>query len=225
MDGVGDCRAPQVEGAAGGGEPVFATAAGRPAASSATAPVAWCRSALLDPGKAMVSRLAGRAAHCAARDGIEMAPRRMEGLLALALKTAGERRTPPDFSRAEGTDPADGFREPLLGSTTDPSRAGEVGIQGFCPHRSEVYAPALCREAVTRLAGVSQPPCPGYLGVRFLLSTDDLVPDLLCLLCDPSCQPRGPACPGDSPSDGGMGGTTDRRMLRLGSRTTALSHP
>ena len=71
------------------------------------------------------------------------------GLLALALKTAGERRTPPDFSRAEGTDPADGFREPLLGSTTDPSRTGEVRLQGLCPHRSEVYAPALCREAVT----------------------------------------------------------------------------
>ena len=27
-------------------------------------------------------------------------------------------------------------------------------------------------------------------------------------------QPRGPDCPGDSPSHGGMGGTTDRRMLR-----------
>ena len=202
---------------AGGGELVFATAAGCPAASSAPAPAVRCRSALLDPGKTMVLRLAGRAAHCAARDGIEMAPRRMEGLLALALKTPADRRTPADCSRGEGADPADGLREPPLGSAKDPSRAGEVGIQGLCPHGSEVYAPALCREAVTQLAGISQPPCPGYLGLRFLLRTDDLVPDLLCFLCDPSCQPRGPACPGDSPSYGGMGGTTDRRMLRLGS--------
>jgi transposase InsO family protein len=51
MDGVLDCRVPQAEGAAGGGELVFATAADGPAASSATAPVAWCRSALLDPGR------------------------------------------------------------------------------------------------------------------------------------------------------------------------------
>ena len=64
---------------------------------------------------------------------------------------------------------------------------------------------------------VSQAACPGYLGLRFLLRADDLVPDLLCLLCDPSCQPRGPACPGNSPSHSRMGGATDRRMLRLGS--------
>src|SRR4029450_7561593 len=102
MDGVGDCRAPQVEGTAGGGELVFATAVGRPVASSASAPAVRCRSALLDPGKAMVLRLAGRAAHCAARDGIEMAPRRMEGLLALALKTPADRRTPPEWGRGEG---------------------------------------------------------------------------------------------------------------------------
>jgi hypothetical protein len=109
-----------------------------------------------------------------------------------------------DRSRGEGADPADGFREPHLGSATDPSRAGEAGIQGLCPHRSEVYAPALCREAVSGLAGVSQAARPRYLGLRFLLRTDDLVPELLCFLCDPSRQPRGPACPGDPPSHSRM---------------------
>src|SRR5690349_21579573 len=93
MDGVGDCGAPQAEGATGGGELVFATATRRPPASAATAPVASCRSALLDPGWPMVLRLAGRAAHCATGDGLEMAPRRLEDLLALAIETAGERRT------------------------------------------------------------------------------------------------------------------------------------
>ena len=62
----------------------------------------------------------------------EMTPRRLEGLLALALKSPAERRTPPDFGGAEGADPADGLREPLLGSTTDPSRAGDAGLQGLC---------------------------------------------------------------------------------------------
>jgi hypothetical protein len=74
-----------------------------------------------------------------------MAPRRLEGLLALTLKTAADRRTRADCIRGEGADPADGLRKPPLGSATDPSRAGEAGIQGLCPHRSEVHAPALCQ--------------------------------------------------------------------------------
>src|SRR5262249_50256313 len=76
MDGVGDRGAPQAEGAAGRGEPLFATATHRPPASAATAAVASCRSAILDPSEATVFRLARRAAHCPARDGLEMAPRR-----------------------------------------------------------------------------------------------------------------------------------------------------
>src|SRR5262249_44648159 len=94
----------------------------RPPASASTAAVAAYRSAILDPGKAMVFRLARRAAHCPARDGLAMAPRRVEDLLALALKTPAKSRTPPDFGGASDADPADGFREPLLGSAKDPSR-------------------------------------------------------------------------------------------------------
>ena len=123
VDGVGDRGAPQAKSTAGGGEPMFATATHRPSASAATAAVASCRSAILDPGEAMVFRLARRAAHCPARDSLAMAPRRVEDLLALALKTPAERRPPPDFGGAQGADPADGFREPLLGSAKDPSRA------------------------------------------------------------------------------------------------------
>jgi hypothetical protein len=126
---------------------------------------ASCRSAILGRGEAMVSRLARCAAHCPARDGLEMAPRRLEDLLALALKTPAERRTPPDFSRAEGAHSAQGLREPRLGSATDPSRVDAAGIQGLCPHRSEVPAPALWREPLTRLAAVSQAACAGYLGL------------------------------------------------------------
>jgi hypothetical protein len=102
MDDVGDRGAPQTEGAAGGGEPMFATATYRPPASTATAAVASCRSAILDPGEAMVFRLARRAAHCPARDGLEMAPRRVEDLLALALKTPAERRPASRFRRSSG---------------------------------------------------------------------------------------------------------------------------
>jgi len=58
-----------------------------------------------------------------------------------------------------------GLREPLLGSATDPSRADAAGIQGLCPHRGEVPAPALWREALTRLAAVSKAACAGYLGL------------------------------------------------------------
>jgi hypothetical protein len=43
--------------------------------------------------------------------------------------------------RRHSADPADGFRQPLLGSAKDPSRAGEARVQGLCPHRSEVHAP------------------------------------------------------------------------------------
>jgi hypothetical protein len=70
VDGVGDRGAPQAEGAASGGEPVFATAIRRPPASAVTAAVASCRSAILGPGEAMVCRLARCAAHCTARDGL-----------------------------------------------------------------------------------------------------------------------------------------------------------
>ena len=70
-----------------------------------------------------------------------------------------------DFAGAQSADPTDGFREPLLGSATDPSRADAAGIQGLCPHRSEVPAPALWREALTRLAAVSKAACGGYLGL------------------------------------------------------------
>jgi uncharacterized Zn-finger protein len=51
MDGVGDCGTPQAEGSASGGEPVLATATRRPPASAATAAVASCRSAILNPGQ------------------------------------------------------------------------------------------------------------------------------------------------------------------------------
>src|SRR5215831_17111149 len=105
---------------------MFATTTRRPPASAATAAVASCRSAILDPGEAMVFRLARRAPHCPARDGLEMAPRGVEDLLALALKTPAERRPPADFGGGQGADPADGFREPLLGSAKNPSRAGEA---------------------------------------------------------------------------------------------------
>src|SRR5262249_30233853 len=165
MDDVGDRGVPQAEGAAGSGEPMFATASHRPPASAATAPVATCRSAILDPGEATVFRLARRAAHCPARDGLEMAPRRLESLLALTLKTPTQRQPPADFGGTQGADPADCFREPLLGSAKDPSRAGEARFQGLCSHRSEVYAPALWRETLTKLAAVSQATCAGYLGL------------------------------------------------------------
>ena len=115
MDSMGDRGASQAEGAAGGREPVLATAIGCTPASAATAAVAWCQSAILDPGKAMVLRLAGRAAHCAARDSIEMAPRRLEGLLALALKTPEDRRMPSNFSRVEGAHPTHGLENRFWG--------------------------------------------------------------------------------------------------------------
>src|SRR5215470_10984142 len=67
MDDVGDRGVPQAEGAAGGGEPMFATATHCPPAPAATAAVASCRSAILDPGEAMVFRPARRVAHCPAR--------------------------------------------------------------------------------------------------------------------------------------------------------------
>src|SRR5215510_16070460 len=57
MDDVGDRGVPQAEGAVGSGELMFATATHRPPAPAATAAVASCRSAILDPGEAMVFRL------------------------------------------------------------------------------------------------------------------------------------------------------------------------
>ena len=57
-------------------------------------------------------------------------------------------------------------KEPLLGTAKDPSRASEARIQGLCPHRSEVHAPALCRETLTKLAAIAHAACAngGHIG-------------------------------------------------------------
>jgi hypothetical protein len=82
---------------------VFATATDYPPASPATVEVGWRRSANLDPGSAMVLRLAERTSHCAAGDGTEMAPRMLEDLLALALERPRDKRSPSDSSRGKDT--------------------------------------------------------------------------------------------------------------------------
>jgi hypothetical protein len=81
-----------------------------------------------------------------------MAPQRVEDLLPLALETPGDKRPPPDFSRVEGAHPTHGLREPLLASATDPSGAGEAGIQGLRSHGGEVYAPASAGKESPRLS-------------------------------------------------------------------------
>src|SRR5262249_5610083 len=78
MDGVGGRGVPQAEISPGGREPLPAAAATGVAASKLTPSVGGYRPTILDLGEPMVPRLAGRAADCATRDGIEMAPQRLE---------------------------------------------------------------------------------------------------------------------------------------------------
>src|SRR5262249_49274525 len=102
MDGVGGRGVPQAEISPGGREPLPAAAATGVSASKLPPSVGGYRRTILDLGEPMVPRLAGRAADCATRDGIEMAPQRLEGLLALALEAPRNERSPPDFARVDG---------------------------------------------------------------------------------------------------------------------------
>lgn len=66
--------------------------ADRPETEAEAPEITGSRSAVLDCGESLLRRLAGNVAHRPARDGPTLAPKRLEGVLALALTAAKGRR-------------------------------------------------------------------------------------------------------------------------------------
>jgi hypothetical protein len=83
-------------------------------------------------------------------------------------------------------------------------------------YRIVILRPTTPPGTIAQLAKLSQTAWCGYLGLRLLLRPDSMVPNPLCLFCDPSRKPRSGAYPGDPASDGGVGGAADPGMLRMG---------
>jgi hypothetical protein len=80
-----DCGDFQAEGAANRGKPLSAAAVGCAAAAASAASLERRRSALLDPGKPMVQRLAASVADCETGNSSGLAASGLEGVLEVAI--------------------------------------------------------------------------------------------------------------------------------------------
>jgi hypothetical protein len=174
----------------------------------------------------MVRRLAKVAADRRTGHSLEVAPLGRAGLLALALKTGKQGGSPSDNAGVSRSHSTHGDRESFVGSTADPSRAGKAWLPGLGPKHCKIHAAASVGwGAVSGLARVPEATRIDYLGLRLPLRADDLLSNTLRVLRGRSRQPGSSPRRDNAASDGGVGKPTDRRMLRLGSRATALSHP
>jgi hypothetical protein len=194
VDRVGDRGLLPVEGVTGGGEPVFAAAIFGAAASAGTASAPKFGQALLDPGEPVVCWLARLPADRETGNSTELAPSRMEGLLALALETEGSPRAPGDRAGPAGSYPAHGGGEPALGSAGVQAELTRLGFKVS----ARTVAKYMRRPAgrAVGLASISPAARLDDLGLRFSLRPDDLVPDALRLFRHPPRQPGGSPCSG-----------------------------
>jgi hypothetical protein len=83
--GLSHCGDFQAEGAANRGKPLSAAAVGCAAAAASAASLERRRSALLDPGKPMVQRLAASVADCETGNSSGLAASGLEGVLEVAI--------------------------------------------------------------------------------------------------------------------------------------------
>ena len=153
--GVGNRGLLQGAGILGGGEYLPATAVARATAPAASTATFQRGSALLNAGVPMVRWLAEVMAGRETGNGIEVAPPWLAGVLALAFKAERQARPPSDCARFTRPDSAHGDREPLVGSTADPSRAGQARLPRFRPKHCKVYASSVGWGAFCGLAYVS----------------------------------------------------------------------
>ena len=75
-----------------------------------------------------------------------------------------------------------------MGSKANPSRVGEIGIQGVRQNRRQIYAGTSQPRAIPGLEKIPKAARTEYLGLRSLLRSHNSIPDALCLLRDPACQ-------------------------------------
>jgi hypothetical protein len=83
--GLGHCGDFQAKGAANRRKPLSAAAVGCAAAAASAASLDRRRSALLDPGKPMVQRLASSVADCETGNSSGLAANGLEGVLEVAI--------------------------------------------------------------------------------------------------------------------------------------------
>ena len=117
-----------------------------------------------------------------------MAPTGLEGLLDEAVTSLSETWSPPASTGASGPHPAHGRGKLAMGSKANPSRVGEIGVQGVRQNRRQIYAGASQPKTIPALEEILKAARNEYLGLRFLLRSHNSIPDALCLLRDPACQ-------------------------------------
>src|ERR1700751_4317589 len=83
--GLSHCGDFPAEGAASRGDPLSAAAVGGAAAAASAASLERRRSALLDPGKPMVQRLAASVADCETGNSSGLAASGLQGVLEVAI--------------------------------------------------------------------------------------------------------------------------------------------
>src|SRR5215467_9326079 len=105
----------------------------------------------------MVWWLASSAPHREAGDGLEVAPTGLEGLLDEAVTSPGEAWSPPASAGASGPHPAHGRGKLAMGSKANPSRVGEIGVQGVRQNRRQIYAAASQPRAIPGLEKIPKP--------------------------------------------------------------------
>src|ERR1017187_3421573 len=109
-----------------------------------------------------------RPAHRPTRDPSSLAPRRLQGSLALAESNAP--RTAPRHGDGRA-DPVDGLGEQTLGRREDPRRTAQARRQGQQAHDPEVHAGGAAHQtARPTLVHVSTKPRSGDLGLRLSAS-------------------------------------------------------
>ena len=80
------------------------------------------------------------------------------------------------------------LRKLAMGSKANPSRIGEIGVQGVRQNRRQIYAAASQPTAMPRLEKIPKAARTRIFGLRFLLRSHNSIPDALCLLRDSACQ-------------------------------------
>jgi transposase InsO family protein len=90
--------------------------------------------------------------------------------------------SPRASAGASGPHPAHGRRKLAMGSKANPSRVGEIGVQGVRQNRRQIYAAASQPRAIPGLEKIPKAARTEYLGLRFLLHSHNPIPDALCLL-------------------------------------------